>query len=94
MALTPFDVYRCKAAELRQSCCEKGLDGEGPLRTLRHTVVRYLKARAMDSKKEILTVQASDPADLSAGIIHNDPQNSNVPSHACVGEGSNSVFFF
>jgi hypothetical protein len=30
---------------------------------------------------------------LSAGIIHNDPLNGKVPSHACVGEGSSYVFF-
>jgi hypothetical protein len=46
----------------------------------------------MENKQEGLIVQASAPADLSAGIIHNDLQNSNVPSHAGVGERCNSVF--
>jgi hypothetical protein len=55
-------------------------------------VVRHLKARAMENKQGGLTVLASAPADLSAGIILNNPQNSNLPSRAGVVEGRNSVF--
>jgi hypothetical protein len=45
----------------------------------------------MKNKQEESTVQASAPADLSVGVIQNDPQNSNVSSDAGVCEGSNSV---
>jgi hypothetical protein len=45
----------------------------------------------MEHKQEGRTVQASAKADLSEGVMQNNPQNSNVNSHAGVGEGSSSV---
>ena len=92
MALTPSGVYQLTGDKLRKLCSEEGLDADGPVRSLRQRLVCHLNVKAVVSRQDDETAQASVPTDLSADINQSGFQSSNQCSHACGSDNTNSVF--
>ena len=82
MALSASGVYYLTGDQLRESCVERGLNSDGPVRALRRRLAEYLRGANMDGEGDQDDIQASAQTDLlqtSAGNI--PPTPSEVSQH-------------
>ena len=64
MDVSATEMYRLKAADLREHCIGRGLDCSGPVRSLRRRLVEHIHSTKMDEAQNKQNVHASVPADL------------------------------
>ena len=69
MALSAYGVYYLTGDQLQQSCVERGLSSDGPVRALRRRLAEYLRGAEMDGEGYQDAPQASVPTDLSHNPI-------------------------
>jgi len=85
MALSASDVYRLSADHLRQSCIERGLSPEGPVRSLRRRLTEYLRAVKVDQKGQQEAPQASVTTDMLPNRTDIISPSASDGSHGCGG---------
>ena len=76
MALSSSATYHLTVEQLRQTCVERGLNNDEPMRTLRRRLAEQFKSEDMERSEQQDTTQESAPTDLfrtGMGSITPDP---------------------
>jgi len=71
MALSASGVYYLTGDQLRQSCVERGLNSDGPVRALRRRLAEYLRGANMDGEGDQDDIQAEEMGVLRHELLKN-----------------------